>query len=113
MINMIIGYELHLSHLTLSRPRGGGVKLPPDLFFAAISEPHGTIRNAFVTFPEYGWATKWHTYCVYIVTQKSKMVAANGGYFLKNLEKPITQVVCKTAEKFQRLYLYFLGPGIQ
>ena len=36
------------------------------------------------------------------------MAAANGGNFLKNLKKPITQVVCKIAEKFQRLYLYFM-----
>ena len=39
---------------------GGGVNYPRSIFLAAISERHGTIRNAFVTFPEYGWATKWH-----------------------------------------------------
>ena len=53
-------------------------------------QPHGTNRNALV-------ATKWQNYCIYIVTQKSKMAAANGGYFLKNFKKPITQFVCKIA----------------
>ena len=92
--------------------RGGKINPQADLL-ATISKPHRTNRNALATFPGNCWATKWHTYCIYIVTQESKMAAANGGYFLKNLEKPITQVVCKIAGKFQRLYLYFLGPGIQ
>ena len=64
---------------------------------AAISEPHGTNRNALVTLPKFGWATKWLDYCIYIVTQTSKMEDANSGYFLKNFKKAITQVVCKIA----------------
>ena len=44
-----------------------------------------TNRNSFVTFPKYGWATKWHNYCINIVTQKSEMAAANGGYFFEKL----------------------------
>ena len=57
------------------------------VLLAAISKPHRTNRNALVTFPEYGWATKWHNYCIYIVTQKSEMAVANGDYFFKNLKK--------------------------
>ena len=30
---------------------------------------------AFVTFPEYGWATKWRIYRKYKCNQKSKMAA--------------------------------------
>ena len=30
---------------------------------------------AFVTFPEYGWATKWRIYRKYTYNQKSKMAA--------------------------------------
>ena len=40
-----------------------------------------------MTFPKYGWATKWHNYCISIVTQKSKMAAANGSNLLKNFKK--------------------------
>ena len=65
-----------------------GVKLPSKAYFlAAISEPHGTTRNSFLTFLEYDWATKWHTHCLYIVIQKSKMAAANVGCVLKNSKK--------------------------
>ena len=58
---------------------GGGVgKITPQAnLSAAISEPHGTIKIALATFPRYGWATKWHNYGIYIVTQKSKMAAAS------------------------------------
>ena len=68
--------------------KGGGKITPPSQedLLAAISGPHGTNRNALMTFPKYGWATKWHNYCIYIVTQKSKMAAANGGYFSKNFK---------------------------
>ena len=76
---------------------GGGWNYPQVDLLAAISEPHGTNRNALVTFPEYGWATKWPNYCINIFTQKYKMAAGNGGYFLKNFEKLITQIVCKIA----------------
>ena len=82
----------------LTLPRSGAVKLPPPPqtnLLAAVSDPHGTNRNALMTFPEYGWATKWHNYCIYVVTQKSQMATANGSYFLKNFKKTITQFVCK------------------
>ena len=65
----------------------GGGKLPPGRSFGCHNpEPHGTIRNALGIFPKYGWATKWHNYYIYIINQKSKMAAAIGGYFLKNLK---------------------------
>ena len=96
--NRITPVEDLFSLFNPSTAKGGGGKITPrPIFWLPFSEPHGTIRNAFVTFPEYGWATNWHTYCIYIVTQKSKKAAANGGIFLKNLKKPITQVVCKIA----------------
>jgi hypothetical protein len=50
-----------------------------------------------LTFSKFGWATKWHDYSIYIVTQTSKMADANSGYFLENFNKAITQFVCKTA----------------
>ena len=58
---------------------------------AAISEP----QNDLVTFPRYGWATKLHNYCIYIVTHKSKMATANAS--LEKINKSISQIVCKTA----------------
>ena len=72
--------------LTLPRPMGKGGKIPPQAdLLAAISEPHGTNRNALVTFPEYGWATKWHNYCIYFVTQKSKMAAFKWRLFFEKI----------------------------
>ena len=100
-------------HLTLPWSRRGGKITPQVNLLAAISKPHGTNRNASATFPRYGWATKWHNYCIYIVTQKSKMAAANASNFLKNSKNAITQIVFKITAQFQRLYLYFLGPGVQ
>ena len=55
--------------------KGGGKITPQADLLAAISKPHGTNRNALANFPGYGWATKRHNYCIYIVTQKSKMAA--------------------------------------
>ena len=95
------------------RPRGRGYNYNKADRLATILEPHGTNQNALVTSPRYGWATKLHHYCIYIVTQKSKMAAANANFFQK-FNKPITQIVCKIAAQCQRLYPYcFTGPRIQ
>ena len=37
----------------------GGKMTPQTDLFTAISKPLGVNRNALVTFPKYGWATKW------------------------------------------------------
>ena len=99
-----------IERFNLSMVKGGGGKITPQAnLLAAISEPHGTIQNALVTFPRYGWATKWHNCGIYIVIQKSKMAAESASNFLKKFEKPITRIVCKITAQFQRLYPHFLG----
>ena len=104
---------LFTSIFNLSMVKGGGGKITPQAdLLAAISEPYGTNQNALVTFPRYGWATKWHNYGIYIVIQKSKMAAESVSNFLKKFEKPITRIVCKITAQFQRLYPHFLGLGI-
>jgi hypothetical protein len=55
---------------------------------AAISEPHGINQNVLVTLHNMVGLQLLH---LYIFTQKSKMAAAIGGYFLKNLKKTISQ----------------------
>ena len=53
-----------------------GGKITPQATFAPVSlEPWKLELCAFVTFPEYGWATKWRIYRKYMCNQKSKMAA--------------------------------------
>jgi len=67
---------------------------------AAISEPHGINQNVLVTLHNMVGLQLLH---LYIVTQKSKMAAAIGGYFLKNFKKKqYLSLLYNIAAKFQR-----------
>ncbi len=52
-----------------------GVNLPPDHYFAAISEPLGISGCSFVTFPEYELATGWRFQTLFETFQESNMAA--------------------------------------
>ena len=55
--------------------RMGGIKLPPDHYFAAISASLGISGRAFATFPEYELATGWRFQTIFDTFQESNMAA--------------------------------------
>ena len=83
-------------------PRRGN-KGTPNRSFGCNRRTAWNWPTALVTLPRYGWATKWHNYCIYIVTQKSKMAAANASFL--NFNKQITQIVCTLSTALPIFYM--------
>ena len=81
----------------------GGVNLPEDHCFAAISEPLGIGGHAFMTFPEYEFATGWRIQAILDNYQESNMAAGKPKILWNQPTHKLSLLVSQMKMKFERL----------